>query len=205
MSLLEQNPSSSDRVAPGEELTKGSSHVIWATIVAVILVSAAIAAYFIAGEKPPAAAGEVTAIVVHNMHTETSGIDAAGAPMPKEQFDQVFIFTHVNLHNQSKNPLFLRQIMTNVTLDDGIHTSYAATPTDYNRLFNAYPALANLRGTTLKTDETIPAGQSLEGDFVSAFHMTRAQFDARKGLDFSVSFRYLPDLKIVPNVTVTEQ
>ena len=47
--------------------------------------------------------------------------------MPKESFDQVLVFTEVKLHNQSKQPLFLHNVMTNATLDDGIHSSYAAS------------------------------------------------------------------------------
>jgi hypothetical protein len=206
MSLLQQNPSSGvDDAGRGEELTKGTSHIVWATIIAVIVVSAAIAAYVIIGQKPPAATGEASRVVAHMMHRETSGFDASGAVMPKEEFDQVLVFTHLKLHDQSKNPVFLRQILTNVTLEDGIHSSYAATPSDYERLFAAYPDLAALHGKPIALDATIEPGQDLEGDVVSSFRMTKAEFDARKGLDLSVSLRYLPDLKVTPTGSVTEQ
>lgn len=204
MSLLQQGPEIDD-AARGEELTKGTSHIVIATVVASIVVIIAIAIYVISGQKPPAAAGEITRVVAHAMHRQTSGFDASGAVMAKESFDQILVFTHVKLHNQSKNPLFLRQVLTNLTLDDGVHTSYAATPTDYERLFKAYPDLASLHGKSLATDETIPAGEWVEGDFVSSFRMTKAQWDARKGLDYNVSFRYLPDLKLTPTGAVTEQ
>jgi hypothetical protein len=205
MSLLQQNHTDLETSRPGEELTKGSSHIVWASISAGVVVTIAIAVYVIAGQKPPAATGEVTRAVAHVMHRETTGLDAAGAPMPKEEFDQVLLFTHVKLHNQSKDPLFLRQIMANITLPDGIHTSYAAAPTDYERLFAAYPELVSLHGKSLAIDETIPSGEGLEGDFVSAFRMTKADWDARKSIDYSVSFRYQPDLKLTPNIQVTEQ
>jgi hypothetical protein len=205
MSLLQQDPSPLDNSSPGEELTKGTSHIVWATIIAAIVVTIAVAAYVIAGQKPPAATGEATRVVAHMMHRETSGVDAAGNPMPKEEFDQVLVFSHLKLHNQSKDPLFLRQILTDVTLDDGIHSSYAATPTDYQRLFAAYPDLASLHGTPLKLDATLAPGETLEGDVVSAFRMTKAQWDARKGLELSISFRYLPDLNVTPQGAVSEQ
>jgi hypothetical protein len=205
MSLLQQNTSGQNDAPPGEELTKGTSHIVWATVVAVVVVTAAVAGYVISGQKPPAAVGEATHVVAHMMHRETSSFDASGAVMPKEEFDQVLVFTHLKLHNQSKNPLFLRQILSNVTLDDGIHSSYAASPRDYERLFAAYPELASLHGKPLTMDATIDPGQTVEGDIVSSFRMTKAQFDARKGLDFSVSFRYLPDLKLNVEGTVAEQ
>jgi hypothetical protein len=205
MSLLQQNPSPLENAAPGEELTKGSSHIVWAGLIAAIVVSIAIAVYVIAGQKPPASSGQVTRVVAHFMHRETPSFDASGAPMPKEEFDQVLVFTHIKLNNQSKQPLFLRQIMANVTLADGIHTSYAATPTDYERLFKFYPDLAPLHGKSIAIEETIPAGQALEGDFVSSFRMTKEEWQARKGIDYSVSFRYQPEMKLAPTSPVTEQ
>ncbi|HEY2857376.1 MAG TPA: hypothetical protein VGJ21_03110 [Terracidiphilus sp.] len=205
MSLLQQGSSELDDSARGEELTKGTSHIIAATLVAAVVVVAAIAVYVISGQKPPASAGEVTRVIAHQMHHETSGLDAGGAAMAKESFDQILVFTHIKLHNQSDKPLFLRQVLTNVTLDDGVHTSYAASPTDYERLFKAYLDIAALHGKSLAIDETIPAGQWFEGDFVSSFRMTKAQWEARKALDYNVSFRYQPDLKLTPTGPVTEQ
>ena len=205
MSLLQQNQSELDTAPPGEELTKGSSHIVWASLIAGVIVTIAIAVYVIAGQKPPASTGQVTRAVAHFMHRETPGFDASGAPMPKQEFDQVLLFTHVRLHNQSKDPLFLRQIMANITLPDGIHSSYAAPPTDYERLFTAYPELVSLHGKSLAIDETIPAGEWLEGDFVTAFRMNKADWDSRKSIDYSVSFRYQPDLKLTPTIQVSEQ
>jgi hypothetical protein len=205
MSLLQHGSSDLDDAARGEELTKGTSHIVVATAIAAIVVIIAIAIYVVSGQRPPASTGEVTRVVAHMMHRETSGLDASGRPIPKEEFDQVLVFTHVKLQNQSKNPLFLRQVLTNVTLDDGLHTSYAATPTDYERLFKAYPELAGLHGKSIPTEATIPAGEWVEGDFVSSFRMTKEQWEARKGLDYNVSFRYQPDLRLVAAGPVTEQ
>lgn len=206
MSLLQPSTFSDvDDASRGEELTKGTSHMVVASVVAAVVVTIAIAAYIITGQNPPAATGAASNVVAHMMHRETSGFDASGAAMPKEEFDQVLLFAHLKLHNQSKNPLFLRQILGNLTLDDEIHSSYAATPVDYERLFKAYPDLAPLHGTPLSFDATIPAGQDIEGDVVSSFRMSKAQFDARKALDLTVSLRYQPDLKLVPEGTVTEQ
>jgi hypothetical protein len=194
-----------DDAARGEEFTKGSSHLIWTGLVAAVVVTIAVAIYVKVGEKPPAATGQIASLTSHLMHRETSGVDANGVAMPKEQFDQVLLFAHVTLHNQSKQPLFVRQTMTNVTLDDGIHTSYAAIPADYERIFVAYPELAALHGKPIITDAAIQPGQTLEGDFVSAFRLSKPQWDGRKGLDFNVSFRYQPDLKLTPTIPISDR
>ena len=165
MSLLQQDQ---DDAARGEELTRGTSHVVVAAIIATVVVSAAIALYVIAGQKPPVATGDILSVWAHPQHTETSGFDANGAPMPKEDVDQVMVFTQVRLHNQSNNPLFLTNVMTNATLDDGIHSSYAANKTDYDRIFVAYPDLPVPHDQALSPlDTTLQPGQTVEGTFVS--------------------------------------
>src|ERR1700722_20375563 len=200
MSLLQQDASKEiDDAARGEAYTKGSSHVVIATIAAAILVSLAIAAYVILEQKPPVATGEIEQVWIHPQHTETSGFDANGAPMPKESYDQIYVFPLVKLHNQSKQPLFLHSITTNATLDDGIHSSYAATASDYDRVFVAYPSMPVPHGNALSPQATINPGQTVEGTIVSAFRIPKAQWDARKSLDFTFAIQYQPNLKLAPH------
>jgi len=205
MSLLKQDSAQQDDASRGESLTKGTSHVVVAAVIATAVVSVAIFLYIWLGEKPPVATAEVTNVVAHMMHRETSGFDAAGADMPKEVFDQVLVFAHAKLHNQTKGPLFLHQIMINVTLDDGINTSYVAVPTDYERAFKGYPEIASLHGKPLASELTLDAGQTVEGDILASFRMDKQQWDARKGLDFTFDFRYQPLVKVTPTGPVTDQ
>jgi hypothetical protein len=203
MSLLHQEEQ--DDAARGDELTRGTSHVVIASVIASVVVTVAIAAYFIAGRDKPLVAGEVISVWAHPQHTETSGYDASGAVMPKETFDQVMVFANVRLQNQSKLPLFLTNIVSNATLDDGIHSSYAATATDYNRVFVAYPNMPVPHGKALPLETEIDPGQTVEGTFVSAFKMDKQQWDSRKALNFTFAFRYQPSLVLTPKVSVTEQ
>jgi hypothetical protein len=206
MSLLRQDtPEEIDDAALGEELTKGSSHLVWTTIAAAILVSIAIAIYFIAGQKPPAVTGDIVAVWAHPQHTETSGFDANGAPMPKESFDQVLVFAEVRLHNQSKLPLSLLNVMTNATLNDGIHSSYAASQGDYDRVFLAYPDIPIPHGAGLPLSLNLDPGASVDGTFVSSFRLTKQQWDERKNLDFSFTFRYQPSLVLTPHTPIIER
>jgi hypothetical protein len=205
MSLLQQDSAELDDAARGEELTKGSSHLILTTVIAAVIVTIAVAIYVIAGQKPPDATGEVEQVWAHAQHSESSGFDANGVPMAKEEMDQVYVFTLVKLHNQSKEPLFLRNIMTNATLDDGIHSSYAATAADYDRVFIAYPNMPVPHGKGLSLTATIDPGQTVEGTIVSAFHLTKQQWDARKDLSFTFAFQYKPSLTLTPHGAVTDQ
>ena len=202
MSLLQQE---SRDATSGESYTKGTSHVLIATVVAIVVVSAAMTIYVISGEKPPASTGEILEVWAHPMHTETSGWDANGAAIPKEAIDSVLLFTHVRLHNQSKQPIFLHQILANATLGDGIHSVYAATPSDYERVFKAYPQIAQWHAPPISPDLTLQPGESKEGTFVCSFRMPKADWEARKALDYTFNYQYLPPLKLTPTVPVTER
>lgn len=206
MSLLRQNDQQLDDAALGEELTKGTSPIVVASIVAVVLVCVAVALYVVIGRTPPAATGEVIAVWAVPHHTETEGFDASGARVPTETFDQMLVFAQVRLHNQSKNPLFLNGVTGNVTLADGVHTSYAASQSGYNDVFLAYTDLKVPRGAPLKSDTTIQPGQTVEGAIVCAFRMTKQDWDARKGFNFGFGFQYQPPLKLTPQSSlVTDQ
>jgi hypothetical protein len=205
MSLLHQE-SSLDDAAKGESLTKGTSHIVIASIAAAVVVSIAIAIYVIAGEKPPVATGEVLEIWAHPMHSVTPAFDANGSGVSQESFDQVLVFTRVRLHDQSKQPLFLHQIMTNVTLADGsVDSSFAATASQYERIFLAYPNMAQWHSSPLSTELTLEPGQTVEGTFVSSFRMAKDQWDARKALDFTFAFRYQPEVKVAATQPVTDR
>jgi hypothetical protein len=207
MSLLhQQSPGQLDDAARGESFTKGTSHLVWAAIAATVVVSIAIAVYVITGEKPPVASGEVLEMWAHPMHEVTPAFDAAGASVSQSTYDQVLVFTRVRLRNQSKGPLFLHQIMTNVTLSDGsIDSSFATTASQYERIFLAYPDLAPWHSAPLNTTLTIDPGQTAEGTFVSSFRMGKDQWDSRKALDFTFGFRYQPNFKLTATGPVTDR
>ena len=202
MSLLRQNDERPDDAALGEELTKGTSPIVVASIVAGVVVCIAIALYFFYGQKPPAATGQVVAIWAVPHHTHTPSFDAAGARLPTETFDQMLVFAEVKLHNQSKTALFMNGVTGNVTLDDGIHTSYAASKGEYNNVFIAYPDLKVPHGAPLPSDATIQPGQTIDGTLVCSFRMTPQQWNARKDLNFGFGFQYQPPLKVTPQAAV---
>ena len=205
MSLLQQDER--DDAARGEEYTKGTSHVLIAAIIAGVVVTAIIGVFAYINRTPPFVNAQVTAVYAHPQHTETSGLDANGAPEPKQDIDQVMVFATVSLENKSKNPLFLANVTTNVTLADGsIAHCFAANKGDYERFFVAYPDTQIPHGPPLSPlDTVIQPGQTVEGTVVSAYKMTKQEWDARKGLNLTFSFRYQPSLKLTPKVPVIDR
>jgi hypothetical protein len=125
--------------------------------------------------------------------------------MFKETHDQVYVFALVKLHNQSKIPLFLRNAMVNAKLPDGIHSSYAATAADYDRVFLAYPSMPVPHGKGLSLQTTIDPGQTVEGTIVSAFRLTKEQWAAGKDLSFTFGLQYQPSLVLAPHGAVIDR
>jgi hypothetical protein len=96
--------------------------------------------------------------------------------------------------------------MTNVTLADGsVDSSFAATASQYERIFLAYPNMAQWHSSPLSTELTLEPGQTVEGTFVSSFRMAKDQWDARKALDFTFAFRYQPEVKVAATQPVTDR
>jgi hypothetical protein len=131
-------------------------------------------------------------------------VDANGVQAQAEQFDQVLVLANVRIHNQSKAPIVLREMLTNATFEDGIHSSYVATSTDYDRIFVAYPELNGLHSKTLSRQTVIQPGQTVEGQLISSFQVSKAQWAARKDMNWTIQFKMHPDLVLTPKGPITE-
>jgi hypothetical protein len=194
-----------DASSDGEDLAKGSSYLLWTTIIAFVVVSVSIAAFLLANKKPPVAAGEVVQIWAHSVHTLSTPRDANGVSGPTEQFDQVLVFSSIRVRNQSDQPIVIKDLFTNATFDDGPHESYAAGAIDYDRVFIAYPELAGLHGKPLLRETIIAPGQVADGMMVSSFKVTQKQWAARKDVSITVALKFHPDLVLLPKGPITEQ
>ena len=152
MSLLQLKDEPSvrkDASSTGEDYAKGSSHILVTTIIAFVVITVSIVGFLLADRKPPVAEGEVTQVWIHPpVHTLNVAHDASGAASQAAQFDQVLVFGHLRVRNESKERIIVKNLYTNATLEDGVHSSAAALPIDYDRVFIAYPELASLKSNT---------------------------------------------------------
>ena len=194
-----------DASSAGEDLAKGSSYLLWTTLAAFIVVSLGIIGFWFAIHRPPIAVGDVTQVWSHEVHTLNTPTDANGVQSAGEVFDQVLVFANLHLKNQSDKPIILKDLLTNATFDDGIHSSYAATALDFDRIFIAYPELKDLHGKPLVRDTVLQPGQSLDGEIISSFHVSKQQWAAHKDLNFTIQLKFHPDLVLTPKGPVVEQ
>jgi hypothetical protein len=139
----------------------------------------------------------------HPQHVESSGFDASGAAMAKENFDRVLLFARVKLQNQSKNPLYLENILANVKLGDDALSVSAGSAAQYEEVFIAYPELAALNTSALAPHTAIAPGERVDGTVFWVLRMSRQEWDARKDLNFTFVFQYQPKLVLAPHAAVT--
>lgn len=198
MSLLELHPDShyAHEISSGDDYTKGSSHILVATLSAVAVLVVAIAIFVLAVRRPPVAVGSISNVYTHAAHTLNAAPGSSADAAAGQAYDQVLVLSNVTLRNQSDKPIILRDMVTNVTLADGPRSSFVASPEDYDRVFLAFPELAKLKTHTIARDTMIQPGQSVSGMLVSAFHVTDEEWAAHKDLSITARFQFHPDLVI---------
>jgi hypothetical protein len=125
--------------------------------------------------------------------------------MAVDVFDEVLVFAHIELENQTKDPLYLQDILANATLGDGILSVSAGNTAQFEEVFLAYPELAALHSNALSRRTMIAPGQKLDGTAFWAIRRTRQEWDARKDLNFTFSFQYQSSVTLAPHTPVIEQ
>ncbi len=198
------NPSAEPPDSPGFHLEQvDPPHPFksaWKTfLVAAIVLTLAIAIFVFFVRKPPPASGRILEVNYYPVHSTVSGGGGGGAGMEgsNQSFDQLVILAKVRVSNQTNIPLFLEDIAAKVTMPDGsTESSIGAGARDFDRVFQAFPALTPLRSAPFDRSATVQPGQSTEGLAVFSFPFTRQQWDSRKSGDVAVSFAHQSDLLI---------
>ena len=173
--------------------TKRTLLIVLAAIVIVVVVTGL---YVYTGQKPPAATGEIVNLEIFPVHSQLRvGAGAQGIQGGMETYDQLLVLARIKIHNQAKIPLFVRDVSANLDLNNGdSQHSTAASRSDFQNVFTAYPQLASFKGEPLPWDLTLNPGQTVEGLAVFHYPITKDQWDARRSFHGVISFQYQQDL-----------
>jgi hypothetical protein len=79
-------------------------------------------------------------------------------------------------------PLYIRNIKAKTVTSSGEHEDEAANAVDYERYFQAFPALRSHVEQPLKVETRVPAGLKTEGSVIVSFPISTDEFNARKSL-----------------------
>lgn len=159
-------------------------------IVAAILIPAAvIAAYVFINREPAPYAGTILSVNVYPIHHDyTQPTTTEGVGGQPESYDEMLLLVNVRIRNLSKVPLFLHDMWAVVELPDQSQRSTAVSPTDFDNVFVAYPALKQYQKPPLRRDITIPPGQQVEGMMIFHYQIAQSQWQAATSMKVSIDF-----------------
>ena len=178
--------------------SRSSSRAWFTVLAAFVIVSLAIGAYFYFNDKPPVSAGQVLSLDIYPIHRDLStGPSTEGMAGESETYDEVLVFANIRIENHTDIPLFLEDMWAIMNPDGDPQRSTAASQSDFDKVFLAYPDVRKFQKPPMPRDLTIQPGQKVEGLMVFHYDIPKAQWDARTGLEIHVTFTHQNSL-IIP-------
>ena len=92
----------------------------------------------------------------------------------------------VTLRNVGDKALYIKSISANLKTDQGDQSDDAASASDYDRYFGAYPDLREHATQPLTVETKIMPGAEQKGTVLVAFPVTEQQFNDRKDLNVTI-------------------
>lgn len=107
--------------------------------------------------------------------------------------DSMLVAVNVAVKNVSKEPVIIKSIYVEMTPaagapDQSILRDEAASAVDYDRYFQAYPALAQNKIDPLRPDTKLQRGETQQGMVIVGFPVNQDAFDKRKSLQVLITF-----------------
>ncbi len=96
--------------------------------------------------------------------------------------NMVMVAINVTVHNSGEKSLWIHDIKGKIATDNGELSDEAASAVDFDRYFQAFPALKEHALAPLPPETKIPPGGQAQGTIVVTFPVTQAGFDKRKSL-----------------------
>ncbi|HEY1964646.1 MAG TPA: hypothetical protein VGG59_06935 [Acidobacteriaceae bacterium] len=168
-------------------------------LIALVISSLVVFIWVRFGRKTPVATGDVARVRIFPVQAKITG-GAAGTPGQEGQdeiINQLLVFAHVRLHNPNTAPITIEDDWGLITLPNGdTRRSLGASTVDFEKVFQAYPQLAPLRMDPLRRNTEIPAGQSVDGLLVFSYPMSRDEWNSRKSMQVTVTFKGAKDVTL---------
>ena len=94
----------------------------------------------------------------------------------------VLVAVNVTVQNSGKKPLWIKDIKATLKTDSGEFSDEAASAMDFDRYFQAFPALKQHTLPALTPETKIPPGDQAQGTIVVSFRVIQQTFDKRQSL-----------------------
>ena len=154
--------------------------------IAIAIVLIAIAAYVMVNRVAPTAQGDISHIWLYQ-------------PLPAQMADGstapgngLIMLVPIRVRNLSSKPLAVMDLAAVVRVGDTDYKGYAATETDFDKLFQFYPDLDAYRRPILLRHSNIQPGGEAQGLVVFNFALTEAQWSHASAFFIDVTFDTTP-------------
>ena len=127
----------------------------------------------------------VIAFVERSKPVAQGGIDAVYASQPANMTNTM-VALQVTVTNVGDKALYIKAVSANLKTDQGDQSDDAASASDYDRYFSAYPDLRQHATQPLTVETKIMPGAEQKGTVLVAFPVTEQQFGARKDLSVTI-------------------
>ncbi len=94
----------------------------------------------------------------------------------------VLVAVNVTIHNAGEKPLWIKTITARLKTDHGELSDEAASAVDFDRYFQAFPALKEHALAALAPETKLQPWNEARGTIVVSFPVTQDAFDKRKSL-----------------------
>jgi hypothetical protein len=166
-------------------------HALKMTLIATLIVVAAIAAYLYWGRHPPAAQGEMLQLTPYQgeITTPPSVIVTQSSP-------PLLVLTRVLIQNKSSKPLSIFDLSAILIVGQNRYRSLDVSGIDFTRVFEYYPALNSEKEQPLLRHTVIGPGNKVEGLMIFDYPIDMNQWNLRSSFEIDVAFDNEKDLVI---------
>jgi hypothetical protein len=154
---------------------------------ALVLVLIAIAAYVMMNRVAPTAEGDISAVWLYQ--PLPAQMPNSTLPPPN---NGLIALVPVRVRNVSTKPLSVQELTAVLRLGDTDYKSYAASPSDFDKVFQYYPDLSPNRKPIFLVHSQIPPGGELQGLAVFNFALTEDQWSQASTFFVDVTFDTTP-------------
>jgi hypothetical protein len=125
----------------------------------------------------------VAAALIFLQHRQPShaSIDDVGVVEIPDQ-NAVLSTVNVTIHNGGTKSLYIHNMKVTISTDKGDFTDDAASPMDFDRYFQAFPALKPHAIAPLQVETKIAPGAEARGTIMVSFPVTLDAFNGRKSM-----------------------
>jgi hypothetical protein len=134
-------------------------------------------------------------VPIHNV--SGGGVIAGGVSGQPEAFNEIMVFATVALKNTGKVPIHLIDMDAYVYVPGGtIYQNGAASQTNFNRVFLAYPNLKSKEGKPLLRDTILKPGEQTTGQLIFHYPFTLKQWQSHTKIHLVFTWTHQPNLVI---------